>query len=60
VAELYQLSGAEFEPFRILYEVGGALAAGLVLLYITQYPFGSVTTADPYYLQRLGLRWAHS
>jgi hypothetical protein len=39
-------------------QVGGILAAGLVLLYITQYPFASVTTADPYYLQRLGLNVA--
>ena len=39
-------------------QVGGALSAGLVVLYITQYPFGSVTTSDPYFLQRLALNVA--
>lgn len=39
-------------------QIGGALASGLVLLYLTQYPFTTVTTADPYYLQRLGLNVA--
>jgi hypothetical protein len=36
-------------------QAGGVLSAGLVVLYITQYPFGSVTTSDPYFLQRLAL-----
>jgi len=39
-------------------KVGGALTAGLVLLYVGQYSFASVTTEDPYYLQRLGLNVA--
>jgi hypothetical protein len=36
-------------------KIGAALTAGLVVLYVGQYPFASVTTEDPYYLQRFGL-----
>jgi hypothetical protein len=39
-------------------KVGAALTVGLVLLYVGQYPFASVTTEDPYYLQRLALNVA--
>ena len=39
-------------------QIGAVLSAGLVILYLTQYPFTTVTTSDPYYLQRLGLNVA--
>ena len=39
-------------------QVGAVVSVALVLLYLTQYPFDTVTTGDPYYLQRLGLNVA--